>query len=358
MMIITVSIKALAFLLLSSTEGWYYAPILCNSFQGRSRRKNNFNLALFVSQSSVAPTTIIHTSSSSSSMRDKNRKPRVPTVDSTLLRFLSIHKRHAIQSRANRISFSSRTPSLLQMEDDSTKASLNRQLDTLVPTESSTFISRNQTSCILPSPTTLPTTLPSNFNMDGSISSSNDGISSTFYDNSIPSSSSPFHADRIAERLIDLGAPAALALEAGHSVQNHVSFMNTRLNIIQFLRHRSTLWKRIANTSSTINDSNIQLEKIEGNTQGNIYNIEQVLDILSSAGFTGKDIAAIFVHTPIIARMNARKCVEGEQEEESMTTTLQETIQHTYIGLLCQVFKLRKCDARKVCFQSSYDETI
>lgn len=141
-----------------------------------------------------------------------------------------------------------------------------------------------------------------------------------------------------------MGAPTALAYQAGHSVQSHVSFMITKLNILQYLRDRSNLWKTMSEVPASIDPplNILSQEKINKSLQVEIYDIEPVLDLLASAGFTGKDIAVILSHTPKIAMMKAKST-----GDESITS-LQDTIQHTYFGLLCDVFKLRKCDARKV----------
>ena len=355
-----IAVGALTLLVLSTAEGW--SSTLYVGSQGRSN-----TLPLFLSQSSTTvydaqPTVTTMTSHHSRSRRD-SRIIKVPTVDSTLLRFLSTQKRRMIVHLRPNLT-SSRSPSSLRMDDNpasisslystsssnsweqkrkpSSNLSLSsRYLDNLVSTVPHST-SLNQ-SLPIP-PTTTSTTSTSNNNIGDSISLLDPRNFSAWYDQTM-TSSSPFCADRIAQRLVDMGAPTALAYQAGLSVQNHASIMTTRLNVLQYLRDRSAIWKANVDASSVDDRSNLEMNKKMLKPHAETYDTDQVLDLLEETGFTGKDIASIFVHTPTIARMIAKS-----KGIESMgnTTTLQDTIQQTYFGLLCEVLKLRKCDARKV----------
>lgn len=80
------------------------------------------------------------------------------------------------------------------------------------------------------------------------------------------------------------------------------------------------------------------------------YNIDNVIDVLSDAGLTGNDIAAVFTHTPSVSMMQTRRqSNKGNIDNVEKSNYLEDSLDRAFHGVLCTTIKLRKYDARKVC---------
>jgi hypothetical protein len=226
-------------------------------------------------------------------------------------------------STANRYSSSPASKAWEQLKPSSNLSLSSRYLDNLLSTPPYTTLNES-----LPITTETAFTLPNTQNIN----------STPLLDPRDMYDSATSSTERISQRLVEMGAPIPLAKEAVISVQNDSSFIITRRNVLQYLRDRCDALRATLDPSSTVN--------LEENV-GVIQDLDPILNLLQEAGFTGKDIAAILVHTPAIARMPTKSNPILSIDSK---ITLEDTIQQSYFGLLCGVFQLRKCDARKVRF--------
>lgn len=163
-----------------------------------------------------------------------------------------------------------------------------------------------------------------------------------------------YNAHRVAQKLIVLGASEDVAIEAGTAVQNYALARTTRQRIRKFLRDRDLKWARGESISSMSNDSKLQVDSEESkNELSNIieeaklrrerHDIDEIMNLMVESGLTGKDIAAIFTHTPSVSMMKARKSPIRDK-----FSTLEDTIDRSLVQVLSTKIKLRKYDARKV----------
>jgi len=170
-----------------------------------------------------------------------------------------------------------------------------------------------------------------------------------------------YNSHNIASRLTDMGVPYDEAIEAGNSVQGYVMAKTARKRIRNYLRNRDSIW------ISDVNDDieaggDFPVKRTKTYRLSSFYeelpgwgkncSIDSVVDVMSEKGLTGRDIAAVFTHTPSVSMARVRQNVEetnpngdsGGMDGE----TLEDTIDRAYSDLLLDSLKLRKYDARKV----------
>ena len=168
-----------------------------------------------------------------------------------------------------------------------------------------------------------------------------------------------YNAHRVAQKLIVLGASEDVAIEAGTAVQNYALARTTRQRIRKFLRDRDLKWARGESINSMSNDSKLQADSEESkNELSNIieeaklrrerHDIDEIMNLMVESGLTGKDIAAIFTHTPSVSMMKARKSPIRDEFSNTGGETLEDTIDRSIVQVLSKKIKLRKYDARKV----------
>ena len=153
-----------------------------------------------------------------------------------------------------------------------------------------------------------------------------------------------YNAHRIALKLKSLGASDESAKEAGNAVQKYSLARTTRQRIRNFLRDRDLKWTS-GSTGTGMEEPATAVSdlRVEAEMRGRIYDVDAVVALLVDEGLTGRDIAAIFTHTPSISMMKARR---GDAEKGG--ETLEDTLNRSFSGVLCSTIKLRKYDARKV----------
>lgn len=152
-----------------------------------------------------------------------------------------------------------------------------------------------------------------------------------------------YNANRVAKLLIANSVDEDDAMEAGVAVQSHVLARTARRRVREFLKRRDKLW--VDSNNGTL------LETPGGSVRPTSlgYGFEDVLKLLLENGLTGKDIAAILVHTPGLALMMPRRITdEGVTDDILGGETLEETMKRAYDGVLRESLELRKYDARKV----------
>ena len=183
-----------------------------------------------------------------------------------------------------------------------------------------------------------------------------------------------YNAHNVAQKLITLGSSTKDAQIAGNAVQNYSLARTTRQRVRKFLSERDSIWSAAregaADSSSITKNSNnddddennhdIETPMFQSDVVSFLtatesqqkYNINSVIDVLTGAGLTGTDIAAIFTHTPSVTMMNAKNCNDDDEEEDVASPqqgdSLEATLNRAYFGVLCSTIKLRKYDARKV----------
>jgi hypothetical protein len=155
-----------------------------------------------------------------------------------------------------------------------------------------------------------------------------------------------FNAHRVAQKLLALGACQESAMEAGSVVQNYMLTRTTRQRVRKFLRDRDIKW---ANGELSQGPSyEVSDLQEEARLRGDSYNLDEILSLMVEVGLTGKDIAAIFIHTPSVSMMKAKRTMESKEQGGSGGETLEETINRSFFGVLCSTIQLRKYDARKI----------
>ena len=179
-----------------------------------------------------------------------------------------------------------------------------------------------------------------------------------------------YNAHRVAQKLISLGACEESAVEAGNSVQNYSLARTTRQRVRKFLRDRDLEWRTEGNTRSrngkqaaagaagtgvvdAVDGPRYEVSSLqqEAVLRGDRHDIDEVVALLVESGLSGKDIAAIFSHTPSISMMKARRdpnAIANGQNDDSRGETLEDTLNRSFFGVLSSTIKLRKYDARKV----------
>jgi hypothetical protein len=159
-----------------------------------------------------------------------------------------------------------------------------------------------------------------------------------------------YNANRVTQALLSTGGvDLELAQRAGQAVQNHVLARTARKRVREFLRQRDLQWIQQQQNESvvatTISGSKLSAEKIAFRPRE--YRLQDVISVLTDMGLTGTDICTILTHTPSIALMRPK---QGETESASQGETLEATTKRAFQDLLCDSLKLRRYDARKVCF--------
>jgi len=168
-----------------------------------------------------------------------------------------------------------------------------------------------------------------------------------------------YNSHNIASRLVAMDVPAEEAVEAGNVVQAYVMAKTARRRIRNYLRNRDSLWLSDVNNddvegadggefvvrrSATYRLTSFYEERSPD--LGKDCSIEGVVNVMSGKGLTGRDIAAVFMHTPSVsmARIGDGGDGVGGMEGE----TLEDTLDRAYSDILLGSLKLRKYDARKV----------
>lgn len=181
----------------------------------------------------------------------------------------------------------------------------------------------------------------------------------------------------------------SLALAAGERVQSQALSRTARRRVREFLKERDRAWTASTEDSTSDGTSNSGAAaaaagngKPQSSSKAAVepvipsYGMQDVVDMFLSYGFTAKDIAEIFIHSPGVALMRPRpKRVSAatitffdgsnDTDTRAITTddngndnvftissgngeTLQETVDRVFVNLLQGTLKLRKYDARKV----------
>jgi mTERF len=160
-----------------------------------------------------------------------------------------------------------------------------------------------------------------------------------------------FNRNRVAQKLVSIGAEEAEAHVAG----------TARRKIREFLRERDSLWNAPNTSNGNNNDGGEALQsrlqqkmktKKEPTHPG--YGFDDVVELLMDYGLTGRDICAILTHSPSVAVMKPRRdkgdprSDDDDDSGKSGGDTLEETLNRAFSGLLCTTLQLRRYDARKV----------
>ena len=264
--------------------------------------------------------------SSSSSDAPALKTPKAPLVDSSLLRFLSAQKKGAVASGS---------AAVIDIEDMARRSAAEATAAAAVMGSSSP----PQTTSASSDETEGGKTII-NDGSDAADSSSAPVLEPTMASSAVEGQH--YNAQRVSQDLMVLGAEEEVALEAGRVVQQHALNRVMRRNVQRFLRERDEVWTASTMTngaaSSTGDDQRIQeassLESGTAEPMQRSRGLAAVLEELTEAGLTGRDIAAVLAHTPSVAFMSA-------------SDTLRPILDQTF-GLLSDTLKLRKYDARKV----------
>lgn len=169
-----------------------------------------------------------------------------------------------------------------------------------------------------------------------------------------------YNCNRVAQKLISLGADAESAMRAGEKVQSYVLKRTARRRIRIFLRERDSLWNKLDDERATT-----QLQQLVDSRVSRLgimhpnYGFSDVVELMSGFGLTGTDICTILMHSPSVAIMMPRRSIaesipstNPETDQDSMTIpagdTLEDTLSRSFVGLLQNDLGLRKYDARKV----------
>ena len=274
----------------------------------------------------------------------KKRERKAPLVDSTLLRFISTQKKQQQQQ------FGSDNLGVPPTD-------LARFVDSLTPNVSEERDTTTTSSPTTPSPSSLSTG-----NDLSAVDQTTDETDAT--DSSTPSillGDGQFNHNRVAQKLISIGAEDNAAQLAGERVQNVLLVRTARRRIRDFLRARDSIWNSSDRQSSAISNAmKEQSAMLAVATSPPEYGFDDVVDLLLEYGLTGTDICAILTHSPSVALMRPRRAKtsdeaadnEGSTEDVMATRsggeTLEETLDRSLKGLLCTTLQLRRYDARKV----------
>lgn len=286
--------------------------------------------------------------------RPSPSKKGAPLVDSTLLRFLSKQKRQLNQRTASNseaaAEAANRTTTgiaiqkiAIDTDTDSASADLvgrlNEGADSNIYDEEEEGV-QGESGVLRPVATSVSASIPA------PVEDTTADALSWF---------TQYNAHRVAQKLISLGACEDTAMIAGDAVQNYSLARTTRQRVRKFLRDRDLKWKTEANNSSngkpavsvlsgSVEEPSYEVSNVqqEAELRADSYDIDDVIALLVQSGLTGKDIAAIFSHTPSISMMKAR------QDHDSRGGTLEDTLDRSFFGVLSSTIKLRKYDARKV----------
>jgi len=149
---------------------------------------------------------------------------------------------------------------------------------------------------------------------------------------------SQFMCKRVANKLIECGAPTTAAHEAAMVVQSYVLSRTKQSRVRDFLKKRDMAWSRGDERNGISESSLIELPE---------YGIDDVLELLLETGLNGYEIAAILTHTPGIALMMPRLPPQNLQHKLN-GKTLEETISCAYEGVLLGTLNLKKYDGKRV----------
>lgn len=171
-----------------------------------------------------------------------------------------------------------------------------------------------------------------------------------------------YNRNRVAQKLVSLGADESLSLKAGERVQSYVLVRTARRRIRLFLRERDSLWNE---PDGEMKSSQQLLESAKPRHPK--YGFDDVVEVMLDVGLTGVDICAILSHSPSLAQMMPRESFAATNLELSQTEpneetdglngvgvvpspgeTLEETLTTSFSGLLLTTLGMRKYDARKV----------
>mmetsp|Transcript_5543 Transcript_5543/g.6439 ORF Transcript_5543/g.6439 Transcript_5543/m.6439 type:complete len:631 (+) Transcript_5543:51-1943(+) len=145
-----------------------------------------------------------------------------------------------------------------------------------------------------------------------------------------------FMSERVANTLIDCGAPRTAAYEAAMVVQSYVLSRTKQRRVRDFLKKRDMAWVKGNDVESQLSFNEIAE-----------YGIDDVISLLLENGLSGYDIAVILTHTPGIAMMMPRTPPKHLQIKLD-GKTLEETFDNAYKGLLLGKLNLKKYDAKKI----------
>ena len=148
-----------------------------------------------------------------------------------------------------------------------------------------------------------------------------------------------YDAESVSQKLALIGAESDASVEAGFAVQRHALNRAMRRRIQAFMRERDVMWTNVAESPSVYSAQNVSCKPMAEDAAAmnliqKFNGVDAVIDVLTGAGLTGKDIAAILTHTPSVATMSARRnettTVEGSDPESlSRVTTLNETLDNS-----------------------------
>jgi len=170
-----------------------------------------------------------------------------------------------------------------------------------------------------------------------------------------------YNSHNIASRLTDMGVPYDEAIDAGNAVQGYVMAKTARKRIRSYLRNRDSIWISDVNDdieaggefpvkrSKTYRLSSFYEELP---SLGKNCTIDGVVNVMVEKGLTGRDIAAVFTHTPSVSMSRVRGSLEENNPNGNSNgmegETLEDTLDRAYSELLLDSLKLRKYDARKI----------
>ena len=257
----------------------------------------------------------------------RGTKTKAPLVDSSLLRFLSAQKKGAAVIDIEDVTSGGSSSGSVEMEEASAQMS-----SVAVEKERINGGDADTAAAVATAATTR------------TISSGAPVLEPTMASNAVDGQ---YNAQRVSQDLMAIGAEEEVAAEAGRAVQQHALNRVMRRNVQRFLRERDEVWSATSQAASaatngattngvsndvqkkdvvSVSETTEQIQRSRG--------LAAVLEELTEAGLTGRDIAAILAHTPSVAVMSA-------------TDTLRPILDKTF-GLLSDTLKLRKYDARKV----------
>eukprot|EP01082_Thalassiosira_pseudonana_P014335 g12882.t1.1.5e17418b g12882 g12882.t1 contig7:391214-393235(+) len=277
------------------------------------------------SNDGLAPSTRTNRDSIGGSKEERRRqKAKAPLVDSTLLRFLSSQKNGStVLLKGDNTQ--TKVGGTIQIDAPNGESSVEEEVPTF--TTGSAFKTAEQEG--VSTSTSQTTEIPSI--------------------KAIESQSwlSQYNAQRVALKLQALGVDEETALNTGKVVQDYILSRVTRRRIRKFLQERDASWE---SGDSMPLDRGGMKENMSSAATSN-FDIDEVITVLTEYGLTGTDIAAIFSHTPNIAMMRARstasEAMKGEKLSET-ASTLEDTLDKAFVGLLGETLRLRRYDARKI----------
>jgi hypothetical protein len=265
-----------------------------------------------------------------------------PLVDSTLLRFVSEQKKRQEEQLAWETDVSSDRTEMENLVNPETKLTEKRSVDQ----SSETYADEEKEGSVV-------------LNSEAVL----DSMAATLQGkDQLDPWMGQYNCNRVAQKLISLGADSGSAMQAGEKVQSYVLTRTARRRIRIFLRERDSLWDKLDDEPDTTQMQQLVETRVSrlGIMHPN-YGFNDVVDLMLEFGLTGKDICTILMHSPSVAIMMPRKSFAGStpptspepESKQDITTqsvgdTLEDTLNRSLIGLLQNDLGLRKYDARKV----------